>query len=270
MSATILLIEDNAANSELMSYLLRAHNYETIAAWTGEQGLELVKQGGVDLVLCDIQLPGIDGMEVARRLKAHPIGKRLPVLAVTALAMVGDRDRILSAGFDGYLSKPLDPRAFVSKVEAHIPAHLRRPAREEEAVPPSSEGSLEQSSTKETVLLIDDEPTNLEVLRSTLEPFGYHVLEAASGNQAWEILQSAKPDLIIADLHLHRERPFSFLERLKQDEKLQKIPFVFLSSTSDKQSLVETAREKGALTFLFRPISPTTLINEVLTALGRS
>lgn len=269
MSARILLIEDNPANSELMRYLLKAHGYETVAAWSGEAGLELVSEQQFDIVLCDIQLPGIDGMTVARRLKSLEIGKRLPVLAVTALAMVGDRDRILSAGFDGYLSKPLDPRTFVAKIEAHIPARLREAPRTPDASPSTTALGQEQEP-EATVLLVDDEPTNLQVLRGTLEPFGYRVLEAKNSQEAWACVRRERPDLILSDLHLGGEEPFGLLEEIKNDEELRTIPFVLLSSTSEKQSLAERARAMGATTFLFRPIDPGTLLSEIRTALGNS
>jgi two-component system cell cycle response regulator len=127
---SILIIEDNATNLDLLSFLLRACGYTPVPASTGEEGLMLVRQEPIKLIICDIQLPGIDGYEVARRIKADPPLCHIPLLAVTALAMVGDRDRILSAGFDGYISKPIDPETFVPRIKGFMDRPARQPATE--------------------------------------------------------------------------------------------------------------------------------------------
>ena len=116
MAARILIIEDNEANLELMSYLLRAFGHSVVAARDGVRGLEMARSGEADLVLCDIQLPGIGGREIASRLRADAAFDRLPLIAVTALAMVGDRETMLAAGFDGYIAKPITPDALVEAV----------------------------------------------------------------------------------------------------------------------------------------------------------
>src|SRR5882762_7078629 len=120
MSARILIIEDNPTNLDLMTYLLNAFGYTTLTAQDGEEGLETARQEVPDLIICDIQLPTMDGREVARRLKRDPQLHRIPLLAVTALAMVGDRARLLAAGFDGYIAKPLSPETFVQEVEKFL------------------------------------------------------------------------------------------------------------------------------------------------------
>jgi len=120
MSARILIIEDNPTNLDLMTYLLNAFGYTTLTAQDGEEGLETVGREVPDLIICDIQLPTMDGREVARRLKSHPQFHRIPLVAVTALAMVGDRARLLAAGFDGYIAKPLSPETFVQEVEKFL------------------------------------------------------------------------------------------------------------------------------------------------------
>lgn len=118
--ARILIIEDNAANLDLMHYLLTAFGHEPLAATDGLAGLEAAARERPDLILCDLQLPGLDGFEVARRLKADPLLGRVPLVAVTAYAMVGDRERILAAGFDGYLPKPIAPETFGQQVAVFL------------------------------------------------------------------------------------------------------------------------------------------------------
>ncbi|NTW01710.1 MAG: response regulator [Oscillochloris sp.] len=116
--AHVLIIEDNAANLELMTYLLDAFGHSVCAARDGAEGLIAVRSNPPDVIICDVQIPKVDGFEVARRLKSDSNLRHIPLIAVTALAMVGDRDRILASGFDGYIAKPIEPEQFVRQVEA--------------------------------------------------------------------------------------------------------------------------------------------------------
>jgi CheY-like chemotaxis protein len=123
--AYILIIEDNQANMQLMVYLLNAFGHKTFEATEGESGLAAAQRELPDLILCDLQMPGMDGYEVARQIRLKPQLKTIPLVAVTAYAMVGDRDRILASGFNGYISKPIDPEKFVQQVEIFLPPERR-------------------------------------------------------------------------------------------------------------------------------------------------
>ena len=125
MAARILIIEDNKANLELVEYLLKASGYATLAAQDGEQGVRAARKEKPDLIICDLQMPVMDGYEVVRELKKDPLLRPIPVIAVTALSMPGDRNNVLAAGFDGYLSKPIEPETFVRTVEGFLPPGLR-------------------------------------------------------------------------------------------------------------------------------------------------
>jgi two-component system cell cycle response regulator DivK len=115
----ILVVEDNEKNLKLFREVLQAMGYRTLEATTGGQAVELATRHGPDLVLMDIQLPDVDGVEALDRLRADERTASIPVLAVTAQAMRGDCERFLSAGFDAYLSKPVNIRELVSFVEEH-------------------------------------------------------------------------------------------------------------------------------------------------------
>lgn len=121
--ARILVIEDNPASLHLMRYMLSAFQHEPLTATSGQQGLDIAREQPVELILCDINMPGTSGYEVVAQLKTLERTRTTPVVAVTALAMVGDRDRILKAGFDGYLTKPVDPEAFIRDVEGFLKSH---------------------------------------------------------------------------------------------------------------------------------------------------
>lgn len=127
MHARILVIEDNVANLELVRYLLAHSGYTVLEARDGLQGVMVARRERPDLILCDLQMPHLDGYEVLTQLRADAGCAGCVVVALTAFSMSNDRHRILSAGFDGYLSKPIEPEVFVSQIESYLPLELRAP-----------------------------------------------------------------------------------------------------------------------------------------------
>lgn len=125
MAARILIIEDDAASLELLRYLIEQSGHAALAAADGEAGLRLARESGPDLILCDLQLPGIDGLEIARRLRADPSWMPVKLIAVTAYSMPGDRETALAAGFDRYMTKPIDPATVMGVLDACLPETLR-------------------------------------------------------------------------------------------------------------------------------------------------
>jgi two-component system cell cycle response regulator DivK len=120
--ATILIVEDNATNMKLSSFLLESADYSVLMASTAEMGVAIARTQHPDLILMDIQLPGMDGLQATALLKADAATRDIPVLALTALAMKGDEERIRAAGCDGYIAKPLDYKAFLAEVKATLAA----------------------------------------------------------------------------------------------------------------------------------------------------
>lgn len=127
MAARILVIEDNAANLELVRYLVSFSGYAVLEARDGAQGVVMALQERPDLIICDLQMPVMDGYEVLARLRGHAECATLPIVALTAFSMPNDRQRVMTAGFDGYLSKPIEPEHFVAQIEAFLPSGLRAP-----------------------------------------------------------------------------------------------------------------------------------------------
>lgn len=113
---TILIVEDNALNLELATDLLAAEGYLISQAQSGEEGLRLAREAPPALILMDLRLPGIDGYTALRQLKEDPRTAHIPIVALTAQAMRGDKEAVLAAGFDGYISKPIDIRTFSQTV----------------------------------------------------------------------------------------------------------------------------------------------------------
>ena len=122
MSAMIVLIEDNPLNLELASDILEAAGFRVLAAGSAEQGVALARSSRPDVILMDIRMPGMDGYDAVRLLKADAATKDIPTVALTAQAMKGDDARALEAGFDGYLTKPIDTRTFARSVASFIRA----------------------------------------------------------------------------------------------------------------------------------------------------
>jgi len=123
MKIKILIIEDNEQNMYMLSYLLEVQ-YEIFKAFNGVDGIALAMEERPEIILLDIQLPGMDGYEIAAELRKHPDLKEIPIIAVTSYAMVGDKERIMKAGATGYIEKPIDPDTFINQMNSFLPDHL--------------------------------------------------------------------------------------------------------------------------------------------------
>jgi two-component system, cell cycle response regulator len=269
--ARILVIEDDAASLELMAYLLIAFGHAALTAPDGEVGLALARRETVDLILCDIQMPKLNGFDVVAQLKANPQLRATPCIAVTAFAMVGDRDRMLTAGFDGYVTKPIDPDTFVGQVEAFLPKEQNgaAPSIETEfaaatpAPPVAPKPEAETGGRLPTILIVDNSPENLEFLRSLFEYTGYAVGAVGTVGAALEQARRESPDLILCDLHLQGESGLDFLRLVRADPHIGHLPFVITSSTSWQRQDQLEALAMGVSKFILRPIEPALLLAEV-------
>ncbi len=125
MAAKILIVEDNEMNRDMLARRLERRGYETATAADGLEAIERAQAVSPDLILLDLSLPEIDGWEVARRLKAEPCTARIPIIALTAHAMAGDRDEAITAGCIDYETKPVEFERLLSKIESQLPAELR-------------------------------------------------------------------------------------------------------------------------------------------------
>jgi CheY-like chemotaxis protein len=131
MNATVVLIEDNERNRYLTTFLLKKYGYQVFEAVDGPSGIELVQKIKPDLILLDIQLPGMDGYDIAQELTRNLGMGDIPIVAVTSYAMVGDRERILAAGCVGYIEKPINPETFINEIEYYLVAHKPGGSRED-------------------------------------------------------------------------------------------------------------------------------------------
>jgi len=261
MGTHIIVVEDTPDSLQLMSYLLRAHDHTVTPFNNAEGGVALAAQDPPGLIVMDLQLAdGIDGFEAVRQLRAAPATREVPVVAVTAFAMVGDREQALAAGFSDYLTKPIDPYTFAQDIDRNLPPALRgrrRPPPEQE----SSEATDEAEPTPQEngcVLAVDDQPANIDLLRSVLVPNGYRVAGAVSIDEAVVTAQTIQPDLVLSDVHIRNESGLDLWRRFQNDPALAAIPFAFTTATA---GLLDNL--PGPAEVIRRPIEPNQLLTRV-------
>jgi CheY-like chemotaxis protein len=129
--ARVLVVEDNPASLDLMVYLLNAFGHTPLSARDGLEGIEAARREHPDLILCDVQMPRADGAEVCRQLKKDPALRGIPLVATTAFAMVGDREKLLGQGFNGYMSKPITPQTFNDQIAPYLRRDEDEPSLDE-------------------------------------------------------------------------------------------------------------------------------------------
>ncbi|MDQ1752693.1 MAG: hypothetical protein QOE71_3749 [Pseudonocardiales bacterium] len=265
MAARILVVEDTPDSLELMMFLLETHDHTVVGAETGEQAIELATAVRPDLVVMDLQLPGIDGYQALIALQSRPELVAVPVIAVTSFAMVGDRSRVLDAGFDHYVTKPIDPKTFAEVINDRLPEHLR-------GSPPLLTGvDVEVTAAADAdeqyagdVLVLDDSLTNQTLLRSVLEPHGYQVRTAFTVEEAIAAAGVKRPDLVLSDVHVGQQRGISLLHYLRTVPSLAVVPFCFITASADwRDPLIR----EGTVRIIHRPIDPKALLDEVRTLL---
>lgn len=270
--AHVLVIEDNPTNLELMSYLLGAWGHRVSTASDGVQGVAAARSLRPDLVVCDIGMPGMDGYAVARALKGDPATAALPLVAVTAYAMVGDQDQALRAGFDAHLPKPIEPAALMAALAPFLSASATPPAtvshQADPAAPARVADELRAPRSGLVLLLVDDTASNLDFKLSLLEPAGYTVRTAHGAHEALVLLRRERVDLILADVVMHHGNGFELLTAVRADPALRSLAFVFLTATACDEASRRHGLALGADDYLLRPIGPEALLAALRARLG--
>jgi diguanylate cyclase (GGDEF)-like protein/PAS domain S-box-containing protein len=254
VSARILIIEDNPTNMELMLYLLTDLGYTPFMAIDGASGVDTARETKPDLIICDVHLPKLDGYGVVAALKADPAMCHIPVLAVTALAMVGDRERLLAAGFDGYIGKPIEPDNFVAELETFLRS------RSAPEAPPEAK--------RATILIVDDHVLNREFLMTLLGYGGHRLIEAANGIEGLEMVHQEHPDLIISDILMPNMDGYEFVTRLHGDPATADVPVIFYTAIYREREAHQIAESCGVRWVLPKPSDPDVILRAVHEALG--
>jgi two-component system cell cycle response regulator len=251
-----------------MVYLLTAFGQEALEAHGGSEGIEKARREKPDLILLDIHMPRMDGYEVARLLGEDSECRGIPIVAVTALAMVGDREKILASRFSGYIAKPIDPETFPAQIQGFLGmVHRARPLSAKQwpqQEVPSRTAPHEKSAV---ILLVDNTQANINLVRTILESFGYELVGALSAREGFDLARRTKPDLIISDVHMFHQDGYEFLRMVQADPGLSKIPFFFLSSSVWSNREKERALTLGVKKFISRPVEPQALLSVIESCL---
>jgi two-component system cell cycle response regulator len=265
MGARILLVEDNPTSRDLLTYLLTAFGHDVVSVGTGEAAFDILSEGRPDLILCDLDLPGVKGYDVVRSLKVDPVLAIIPVVAVTAMAMVGEREKVLSAGFDGYLSKPIDPETFCEHLDRFMPAEHRSTAPQRQN-PASAIKPRSSAPPPVTLLIFDSLGRNGAMMRGLLAGMGFRLLSAADAQGALRLARNELPDLIVADAPTALTHGCDLLRAARADLALMRTPFAYLTDAQADSLDDMTADALGAV-IIARDLPPHELRRQVLACL---
>jgi PAS domain S-box-containing protein len=270
MMATIpvLVVDDNEANLKVARFALEAGGYEVRVALDGEAALEVLRSFQPRLILMDIQLPGIDGLELTRRLKARPATRDIVIVAVTAYAMKGDREKALAAGCDGYIAKPLDPIALPDQIGEYLGRAAPSPVAltPDIAQPPGPASSSDAAAAtpagdKAPILLVEDNPTTRKMFRVALESAGYRIVEAQNARTGLDAVARIRPALVIQDLLLPDMDGLDLAGELRQRLGAS-VPIVCVSGFLSRLDQARAMRDGFAHVFV-KPVDPLQLIDTV-------
>jgi two-component system cell cycle response regulator len=248
---TILVIEDNELNLKLVRAILQRGSFHILEAGNAETGLALARSGRPDLILMDIQLPGMDGLTATRILKKDPELGKIPVAALTSYAMEGDVERAKEAGCNGYITKPIDTRTFLDTVRKFMQDGV-----------PLSPGISGRQPYKQKVLIVDDEPLNVKLLQAYLLQNKYEILHAYSGPEALEKTIQDSPDLILLDVMMPGMDGYEVTRRLKRAPQSQEIPVILITAVGGEDAK-RKGLEAGADEFLNKPVHKAELLARV-------
>ncbi|MBI5364745.1 MAG: response regulator [Planctomycetes bacterium] len=237
--STILVVDDHPANSKLATEVLRNAGYAVLQASDATTALEVLSKELPALILMDIALPGVDGLELTRQLKAAERTRAIPIVALTASVMRGDEAKARAAGCDGYLPKPIDTRRLPAQVAEFLERHAQAP---------------------QCILVVEDEPSSRKLLRVTLEAEGFRVHEARDGVEALGVLDREAVDAIISDILLPNMDGYRLCHEVRRSAKHGDLPFIVYTNTYTQPEDERAALELGADRFLLKPASADTIV----------
>jgi CheY-like chemotaxis protein len=259
--ARVLVIEDEANNLDVAQRIIRAAGHEALIATDGQSGLDLARAQHPDAILVDLLLPRIDGWTVTRTLREEAWAARIPIIAVSALAMQQDRQRAIDAGCDDFVSKPYAPAELRAVLARFLPENAAPPAGTRK-----SDGAVAPVQRLGTVLAVDDEPANLDLISRRLQALGCAVLRASSGEQALAIAERDRPDLLLLDVMMPGIDGWETCRRLKKNELTASIPVIFVTAADATEDVVK-GFEAGGVDYIAKPVEALELAARVRSTL---
>ncbi len=269
----IMVIEDNAKSMELFRILLKKGKYKILEATEAETGIAMAKKHKPDLILMDIQLPGMDGLSATRILKDHTDLKSIPVVGLSSYAMESDFQKALEAGCDGYITKPIDTRSFLKTIDNYIKNGRNGNQKQKEddhKMKEQKEKEKEKDSLRKSkILIVDNEPLDIKLLCAILPQDSYELVKAYSGEEALQKVSEEHPDLILLDIMMPGMDGMEVCRRLKQDSKTKDIPIILISIMDDHEAK-EQGLKVGALDVLNKPVNAVKLREKVQSLLEKT
>jgi two-component system cell cycle response regulator len=264
---TILIVEDDPLNMKLFHSILSMEGFELIQAYEAEQGMKLAKTNRPDLILMDIQLPGMNGLEATRIIKNDPQLQHTPVVALTAHAMEGDDQKAYEAGCNGYITKPIDVRTFADTVRSKLGSNQQELSTIIPDLPSTEYKEIRgHDRYRKSILIVDDEPLNRKLLSGMLESENYHLMTSEDGESALDIINQQLPDIILLDIMMPGMDGYEVTRKLKSCPDTCSIPIILITALSAYDDKIK-GLEAGADEFLNKPVQAEELITRVQSLL---
>jgi two-component system cell cycle response regulator len=267
MSARVLVVDDIDVNVRLLEAKLLSEYYEVLAASNGPQALEIAARDSPDIVLLDVMMPGMDGLEVCRRLKADPATRYIPVVMVTALSDVSDRLRGLDVGADDFLTKPVNDLALFARVRSLI--RLKRTLdewllREEingrlAALPGENPMAELDRLEPGRVLVLEDNTLAAGKLAQVLQPLARELVLVKSNAEAATHILRSPLDLIVVSMALEHDDPLRLVSQLRAQEQTRQLPVLLILDEGDYARLAK-GLDLGANDYIIRPVDRNELV----------
>lgn len=275
MTARVLVVDDILPNVKLLEAKLSGEYFDVITATSGPEALEKVKKDSPDIVLLDVMMPGMDGFEVCRRLKADPDTTHIPVVMVTALTDSSDRVRGLESGADDFLSKPVNDIALMARVRSLVRLkmtvdewRLRENTASQFGVVKSKGNLMSEPVQSANIIIIEDKSFEKEKFSETLRRDQDNVLAVTAGRHAIEECEKKEYDLIVVSLNLENEDGLRLCAQLRSNEKTRTVPVLMVAEESDMPRVAQ-GLEIGAHDYILRPVDATEFLARARTQIRR-
>lgn len=268
MNPIILVVEDNEMNMKLFRSLINKANLHLIEANNAEDGIQLAKIHKPNLILMDIQLPNMDGLQATRLLKQDKDTQisHIPIIALTSHAMVGDDKKATDAGCDGYITKPINTRTFLNEILLFINPNvegIRKPALVEHTCVPTKETIHEYKSK---VVVVDDEPINVKLVSAMLKTEQLDILAAYDGKEALKLINNNKIDLILLDIMMPEMDGYEVTRIIKGNIDTKDLPIILITALNSEEDK-KRGLDAGADEFITKPINKFEIISRVKSML---
>lgn len=274
MTARVLIVDDLRPNIRMLEARLLAEYFEVVSANSGQEALTLCRDGKCDIVLLDVMMPGLNGFEVCRRLKADPLTLHLPVLIVTALDQPSDRLRGLEAGADDFLIKPVDEIALIARVRSLTRLKVALDELRARAVSSAEFGltnpfvaPTHAEDVRGRILLVEDRPASAERIVADLRDRHEVVIETQPQEALFRAAETS-PDLVIVSLDLENFDALRLCSQLRSLERTRTTPVLALAGREERTRILR-GLDLGVNDYVLRPVDRNELIARVRTQLRR-